>query len=70
MVLFVNFLGKTSVHSREEANALISNMAGENYVVSEGKIVRDMMVLEDYSTVNIFVKLRGGKGGFGAKLKN
>ena len=44
-------------------------MENEYYAMCEGKVVRDIMILEEYATIRIHPKLKGGKGGFGAKLK-
>ena len=39
------------------------------YFVCEGKVITQLDDIAQFSTVQAFLPLRGGKGGFGAKLK-
>ncbi|KAG1676785.1 Replication stress response regulator SDE2 [Nymphon striatum] len=58
-----------SVHDmREEVSALENIPMDCFYMTCNGKLIHDQM-LHDGSTVNVTLKLYGGKGGFGSMLR-
>ena len=72
MVVLVKFEGRSQLVNKEEVLQHVANLglpAESVYLTNQGKIVRSFENLEDFSEIQVFLSLRGGKGGFGAKLK-
>lgn len=71
-MLFVRFSGDTLTYALDDAKSCLRDFLNANsqfYLSCSGKAINSTENLEPFSTISIFPKLKGGKGGFGAKLK-